>query len=269
MNQQVTIEAEQVGDYASLIQLLDCLGASNVANRRRLFYTLFPDEDTPMPMWARPMLEHDTIFARHKYPKHLEFFEAGKKYRERGMLSGNRVGKTLSGGGYELAAHLTGEYPHWWPGRRFKRPITAWACGKTNETVRDILQTTLLGPLYTQPNGKKLVEGTGVIPGDKIGRVAWSNFTDLVDTIYIKHITGRWSQLGFKSYERGRGAFEGTARHVILLDEEPPEDIYGECVIRTATTNGIVMLTFTSLDGYTDVVEKFMPQPDTGIDMEA
>ena len=45
----------------------------------------------------------------------------------------------------------------------------------------------------------------------------------------------------------------------IWLDEEPPEDVYGECLIRTATTDGIVMLTFTPLAGMSEVVMSFMP----------
>ncbi len=68
-----------------------------------------------------------------------------------------------------------------------------------------------------------------------------------------------WSTLGFKSYQQGRGSFEGTALHGIWLDEEPPEDVYGECLIRTATTDGIVMLTFTPLAGMSEVVMSFMP----------
>ena len=30
---------------------------------------------------------------------------------------------------------------------------------------------------------------------------------------------------------QGRGSFEGTEQHVIWLDEEPPMDVYGECLI--------------------------------------
>jgi len=41
--------------------------------------------------------------------------------------------------------------------------------------------------------------------------------------------------------------------------EEPPLDVYGECIIRTATTNGIVMLTFTPLAGMSEVVMGFLP----------
>ena len=50
---------------------------------------------------------------RELYPKHLKFFEAGSRYRERMMMAANRVGKTEGVGGYELVLHLTGEYPSW------------------------------------------------------------------------------------------------------------------------------------------------------------
>ena len=74
----------------------------------------------------------------------------------------------------------------------------------------------------------------------------------------VRHVSGGWSRLGFKAYEQGRGSFEGTAKHVIWLDEECPLDVYGECLIRTATTGGITMLTFTPLQGITETVRQFM-----------
>ncbi len=61
------------------------------------------------------------------------------------------------------------------------------------------------------------------------------------------------------SCQQGRGSFEGTALHGIWLDEEPPLDVYGECLIRTATTDGIIMLTFTPLAGMSEVVMGFLP----------
>ena len=44
---------------------------------------------------------------RDLYQKHLEFFRAGAKYRERCFMAANRVGKTEGAGGYELTCHLT------------------------------------------------------------------------------------------------------------------------------------------------------------------
>lgn len=222
-------------------------------DRQRTFYRLYPDEDTAQ-------LDGNLIHARARYAKHLEFFAAGAEYRERCLMAANRVGKTFGGGGYETACHLTGEYPGWWPGRRFKVPVRWWAAGKTNETTRDIVQATLLGQI-AQRDGRKHFDGTGVIPGLTLGAVSWKQgVADMADTVKVRHASGGWSVLGFKSYQQGRGSFEGTTQHGIWLDEEPPLDVYGECLIRTATTNGIVLLTFTPLEGMSEVVIGFLPQ---------
>lgn len=180
-------------------------------------------------------------------------------YLAAGVVHHN-TGKTEGGGGYELTCHLTGLYPDWWIGRRFARPISAWMAGKTNETTRDILQKKLLGKVIGRGQSK-YIDGTGVIPGGLLGQPTWKQgIPNLVDTIEVKHATGDWSTLGVKSYEQGRDSFEGTEQDVIWLDEEPPEEVYGECLIRTATTNGIIMLTFTPLEGLSAVVKSFLPQ---------
>lgn len=219
--------------------------------QQKRFYRMFPDEDGLD-------LDGNPVFAREKYVKHLEFFEAGAKYRERLAMFGNRVGKTVAGA-YETTCHLTGLYPHWWKGRRFSQPVRWWAAGKTNETTRDIVQKELMGEV-TSSGSRKVVSGTGMIPGALIGGISWKQgVSDLVDTVKVKHVSGRFSILGFKSYQQGRGSFEGTAQHGAWLDEEPPHDIYGEVLIRTATTDGIVLTTFTPLEGWSETVKLFMP----------
>lgn len=195
---------------------------------------------------------------RAAYPKHLAFFAAGAIHRERLMLAANRVGKTEGIGGYETALHLTGEYPTWWEGRRFGHPIQAWAAGASNETTRDIVQTKLLGGVEWN-GGVKGVQGNGLVPGDAIGKIAWKQgVNDLVDTVQVKHASGGWSSLGIKSYQQGRKSFEGTERDLIWCDEEPPLDVYSEGLVRTMTTNGLVILTFTPLEGMSEVVMSFL-----------
>ena len=54
--------------------------------------------------------------------------------RERLLMAGNQVGKTTCGAA-ELAIYLTGRYPDWWDGRRFDRPIVAWAAGVSAEAA--------------------------------------------------------------------------------------------------------------------------------------
>lgn len=189
---------------------------------------------------------------RELYPKHCEFFAAGPEHRERLMLAANRVGKTESVGGYETTLHLTGQYPDWWVGRRFNRPVQWWAAGDSGKTVREILQFKLLGPMGSW--------GTGLIPGDALGRITRAvGMADTVDTVFVKHVSGGESRLIFKTYEQRRESFQGTEQDGIWLDEEPPLDVYTECLLRTMTNNGMLMNTFTPLQGLSDVVQMFLP----------
>ncbi len=195
----------------------------------------------------------DGPLRRDLYPKHLEFFVAGAQHRERLMLAANRVGKTEGVGGYETALHLTGNYPHWWQGRRFGAPVRALAAGDSFKTVRDIIQAKLLGP-----PGRR---GTGLIPGDAIlHTTAKAGVPEGVDSARVRHVSGGASLLAFKSYDQGREAFQGTEQDLIWLDEEPPLEIYTECLMRTMTTDGLVMLTFTPLLGLSEVVLAFLEQ---------
>ena len=234
-----------------LLRLLEEKRARTEGNKLKLFY---PD--------TGPL-------RRELYPKHMEFFRAGRDYRERCAIAANRVGKTEGMGGYETALHLTGQYPDWWEGRVFRTAVDGWAAGKSNETTRDIIQRKLFGPTrYVE--GVKGLAGTGLVPRDCIGRITWKQgFADLVDTVQIKHTTGDWSVLGLKSYEQGRKSFEGTEKHLIWLDEECSMDVYGECVIRTATTDGLVYATFTPMEGATEVVLSFLTPEALNAQIEA
>ena len=192
---------------------------------------------------------------RELYVKHLEFFRAGAVHRERLFLAGNRCAKSDTGC-YEDTVHLTGDYPSWWEGRRFACPIEAWVAGDTSLTVRDILQAKLLG--------KWGEFGTGFIPRDAI--VHWTakrGVPDTVDTVFVKNIAGGVSSLGFKSYAEGRQNFQGTAKHVIHLDEEPPLDVAVECIVRTmivpgCADGGLLFITETPVNGWGEVIEMFL-----------
>lgn len=193
----------------------------------------------------------DGKYSRHAYPKHMAFFKAGAEHRERCFLAANRVGKTIAGG-FEVALHQTGLYPAWWEGWRIDRAPRTWCAGKTTETVRDIMQLALFGPASAF--------GTGMIPRHLIGDIKYRpNTNGCLDFANIKHEpSGTWGQIGFKTYIQGRDAYEGTERELVWGDEEMPVDIYSECVTRTATTDGRLMLTFTPLEGVTPLVIEFI-----------
>jgi phage terminase large subunit-like protein len=183
------------------------------------------------------------------YPKQAEFHAAGLKHRERLLMAGNQLGKTIAGG-FEIAMHATGRYPDWWKGRRFDRPIAAWACGTTGETTRDTVQRVLLG---------REKKGTGAIPKECLGElIPARGVADLLDTIRVKHISGGLSTIGLKSYVSGRERFQGETLDVCWLDEEPAAEIYTEVLTRTNVGSGPVYLTFTPLLGISEVVRRFL-----------
>lgn len=207
----------------------------------------------------------DTLFPdtgdlrRELYVKHLEFFKAGKDNRERLFIAANRVGKSVVGG-YETTVHNTGLYPHWWEGKRFDHAVDWWVAGDTSETTRDILQKELLGEISDM--------GTGLIPKHLIlDYTKKRGVPDAIDSVFIKNIWGdKPSKIGFKSYDQGRKKFQGTAKDGIWPDEECPLDVYLEMLIRTMTTNGILIPTFTPLSGLTELIQTFVGE---GFDTKA
>ena len=194
--------------------------------------------------------------ARTGYLKHLDFFAAGKKFKERLFMAANRVGKSEAGA-YELTCHLTGLYPAWWEGRRFETPVECWAVGTNSQTTRDIVQAKLLGSVQ--------MPGTGMVPSHLIvSTISSRGLPGALEGAVIRHASGGTSLLGLKTYEQGRQSFEGTSKDVIWCDEEPPASCYTEMLYRTVTTKGIVMVTFTPLQGMSDVVKGFL-EPETDI----
>jgi len=175
------------------------------------------------------------------------------KAQQRLLMAGNRIGKSFCGA-MEMAFHLTGQYPDWWDGRRFNRPIRAWAGGASNETTRDICQKELVG----QPDDPS-AKGTGSIPLKYIGEtVRKAGVPNAMNSLVIKHVTGGWSRLAFKAYEMGKEKWMGESLDVIWLDEEPPSSIYTQSLTRTADKGGIVYMTFTPENGMTETVAQFV-----------
>lgn len=190
-------------------------------------------------------------YAPYEWQK--QFHAAGKSNPERMLMAANRVGKTLSAGA-EVAFHLTGDYPAWWEGKRFDAPALVWTGSPTNETSRDIVQAELLGGL-----GQQL--GTGWVPrGRIIGRptTRQAGVKDVVDKFEVKHKSGGVSVCILKTYEQGWQKWQGTAPHVVWMDEEPDDyRIFSEAQTRILTSSGIVLVTFTPLLGMTDLVQHF------------
>lgn len=240
------LEAEElpaeVNDLNLPQKLYVLMQERDLRRRQRKFFSYFPD--------TGPL-------RRELYQKHLEFFAAGDTCQFRGFIAANRVGKTEGAGGFELTCHLTGRYPPWWNGARFSEGVSAWAAGDTKKTVRDIIQTKLMG--------KYGEFGTGLIPAEDIIKTTpMGGVPEALDSVHVQHYDedGRpdgSSVLAFKSYDSGRVAFQGTEQDIIWLDEESDEGIRGECVMRLMTTDGLLIETFTPLLGLTPCVLNYMP----------
>jgi phage terminase large subunit-like protein len=171
-------------------------------------------------------------------------------------MAANQVGKTLAAG-FELAMHATGLYPDGWEGRRWNRPVVAWAAGVTGESTRDNPQRILLG------RAGQL--GTGAIPKSHLGEITSSRgLAEAVDTIRVRHASGAISQIQLKSYEKGREKWQGETLDIVWFDEEPPEEIYFEGLTRTNATEGMTLITFTPLLGMSNVVRRFLLEKPPG-----
>lgn len=169
-------------------------------------------------------------------------------------MAGNRVGKTEAGG-VEVTYHATGEYPDWWEGRRFDRPVSVLAAGDTGQTTRDIIQKKLCGGKYGTDKW-----GSGLIPKDCLGKpTIKQGISDAYAEVPVLHKpTGEWSVIKLRSYDQGRRCFQGTEEDVVWMDEEVPLEVYEEALVRLMTTKGIFILTFTPLNGLTELVLLFL-----------
>jgi phage terminase large subunit-like protein len=223
------------------LALLEVLEEQKRRVTERMFYHQFPDTGN---------------LRRELYVKHMEFFKTGAKHSIRVFMAANRVGKSY-GMAYEMVCHLIGVYPDWWEGKRFTAPVDTWIVGDISKTVRDILQNVLLGDMDHI--------GTGMIPALNIER-CWKamGVAEYLDTVTVKHSSGGISSIQFKSYDQGRKAFQGTAKDIIWLDEECNEEIYQECLMRTMTTNGMIVMTFTPLLGMTKLIQNLEAAAKTG-----
>ena len=197
----------------------------------------------------------DDRFANFRpYAKQKEFFDLGAAKSERMFNAGNRLGKS-DAGAFETTCHLTGRYPKWWAGRRFDKPILAWACGLTAPKTMDINQGKLCGQANV-PNSL----GTGLIPKECMDQqpVLGRGTTGAFASVAVKHVSGGYSTLAFKSYEQGWQKMQGDDVNFIWLDEEPDDfKVYTECQARLISTKGAMIITFTPLGGETELYQSF------------
>lgn len=203
-------------------------------------------------------LEFTKILLYKPYPWQKEFFDMGTRFPKRMVMAANRVGKTYTAA-FEVACHVTGEYPDWWEGHRFDRGIEVWTGSVTNEASRDIVQASLIGGL-----DEKM--GTGLIPLENIKdvRTRQAGISGVADTATIRHKSGGTSVITFKTYDQGWRKWQGKSLDLCWLDEEPKSTdkneamIWTEAQTRVLDKMGHILVTFTPLLGKTQLVKDFV-----------
>lgn len=172
------------------------------------------------------------------HAKQMQFHQCPK--RNRWALGGNRTGKTEVGAA-ECVWYARGTHPF----KQITRPTDGWVVSLTNEVQRDVAQQKVLS--YLNPNwikGVKMREGRADDPDHGV-----------IDFILVESVHGGNSVIGFKSCDQGRERFQGTSKDYIWFDEEPPLEIYQECVMRTLDCKGHIWGTMTPLKGLTWVYD--------------
>lgn len=207
---------------------------------------------------------HQREFAPEWYPWQHEAFQSVESQTM--TLAGNRSGKTMSAA-YHFACDVTGDYPAWWIGPSFPHGLNALGLGVDNTQLKAVLQTQLFGEI---DEDKKEFKG-GWIHRSEIISVEWSpHTTGLARRVTVRHVKGQ-SYVTLRAYTQsktGQGtlSFAGTSIDLILVDEQPPDQLIGQLVTRTMTGNrgagGVIRYTMTPELGMTKLVTKFMEDRD-------
>jgi phage terminase large subunit-like protein len=144
------------------------------------------------------------------------------------VSGGNRSGKT-TGALYQTFMHATGLYRDNYKGHRFDFPPRIWSCNISVSKVKSINQDGLIG------NQSSNTEGfihPSLILDKKSGKEG------IYSEVYIKHASGGVSTISFKTYGEKSDKFQSDRVNFIHLDEQPGYEIYIECLMRVADTDG-------------------------------
>lgn len=159
----------------------------------------------------------------------IDFFQPFTREHQKFLLSTEHEGALLGGNSsaksWTAAAKFTAIMIGRHPTIKHRTPCAGWVACEDFSLTKD-------GPLKAL-----LTLGTQYI--------AEFNQHDKI----IKYKNGSEAQL--KSFESGWKKFQSAAIDVVWLDEEPPEDIYKECQMRTMRTSGYIFTSMTPLEGMT------------------
>lgn len=204
-------------------------------------------------MEQKQLAQMKAEYARQLEQEALRFYRPHEKQEafhksqasKRGLFGGNQSGKSYAGA-MEIAWTVGKVHP-WRPnmtGRIFGRD-----CCVDFGVMKSVMIPTyqaILPRREAKLKGKTFEGKTRIWPGLRGGswRTAWSSEER---SIYLED----GSFIEIKSYEQGRtnrDSFAGPPRHIVRMDEEPPEVLYNENVMRQVTTGQNLLFTMTPLN---------------------
>lgn len=184
----------------------------------------------------------------HGYQPHdKQILFHGASGRHRLYIGGNRSGKT-TGGITEDIWWCLGEHPY-------------------RKTPDGGVRGRIVGVDFINGIEKILKpEFMRWCPVSKLRGNSWSDAYDTQErTLHFEN----GSFVEFMSYDQDVDKFAGTSRHFVHFDEEPPQDIYLECVTRLIDTKGSWWMTLTPVMGmewmFDDVYLPGMNDPESNI----
>lgn len=179
------------------------------------------------------------------HDKQVQFHSASGRHRL--YIGGNRSGKT-TGGIAEDIWWLTGRHPY-----------------------RKIPQGGVRGRIVGVDflNGIEKILKPEFMRWCPVADLRGGTWSDAYDTQERTLHFENGSFVEFMSYDQDVDKFAGTSRHFIHFDEEPPQDIYIECVARLVDTAGSWWMTLTPVMGmqwmYDDIYIPGKNNPDSKI----
>ena len=178
------------------------------------------------------------------HKKQLKFHKCKK--RNRWVFGGNRTGKSECGA-VEVVWMALGIHPY----RENKDSTFGWVVSLSSRLQKDVAQAKILSYL-----DKRYIKDIVMQSGS-----ASSPENGVVDRIVVKNVFGKESTIVFKSCEEGRDKFQGASLDYVWFDEEPPKDIYYECMMRVLDKKGDIFGTMTPLKGLSFVYDDIYLNP--------
>lgn len=170
--------------------------------------------------------------------KQSQFYKAQQLIRA--LFWGNRCGKTEIGA-MEVARYMLGQHEY----RDIPVPVEVWSICPSFDAQAETTQKKLLTYLPEQ----EIADTTTIRKG-------------IFSSVRLKNR----SVINFKSYEQGRAKFQGAGKRLIWFDEEPPHDIWEECVVRQEAGQPLdIILTMTPIKGITWVYDTIYLSTDTSL----